>query len=66
LFKGKTRIDQSPFFSFQNFANFWRKFGKTFDSRFRRSENKLKAVVLGICGHQKFFVFFWPLALFIG
>jgi len=25
----------------------------------------LKAVVLGIFGHQKFFMFFWPLALFI-
>jgi len=25
----------------------------------------LKAVVLGIFDHQKFFVFFWPLALFI-
>jgi hypothetical protein len=26
----------------------------------------LKAVVLGIFSYKKFFVFFWPLALFIG
>jgi hypothetical protein len=29
LFKGKTRIDRAPFFSFQNFAKLWRNFGKT-------------------------------------
>jgi hypothetical protein len=29
LFNGKPRIDQTPFFSFQNFATFCRNFGKT-------------------------------------
>jgi hypothetical protein len=28
MFKGKTRIDQAPFFPFQNFAKHWRNFGK--------------------------------------
>jgi hypothetical protein len=40
MFNDKTRIDQRPFFTFQNFAKCWRNFGKTFDRSFRKSENK--------------------------